>query len=133
MVMSKSKSLELSTDVLQGIADAFPVPVMIISEDGEVLRVIGEQGTEYAQQIHALQGKALHEIWEPEKAEGFLALIRAVIDDQAIQSVEYWLSLDDINRCYETKISTMDKYWLSLGTCYDFGRFFEGNCSHGGC
>jgi len=107
--MSESVSIDLNMPVLQAIADSFPVPVMIISESGNVLQVIGDQSSEYSRKLHETCGKSLYEIWPSVKAEGFLAMIRAVIDDNTAQSVEYWLSFGEVNRCYEAHISPLAK------------------------
>ena len=107
--MSSTSSIDLNTADLQAIADAFPVPVMIISESGDVLQVIGDKSSEYSSELHKVCGKALQDIWPPEKAEGFLAMIRAVIDDQTAQSVEYWLNFGETNRCYEAHVSPLGK------------------------
>lgn len=83
-----------SPDNLLSITQAIPDPLLIISDKGLILDVLGGHTPELYGMIHTFKGRMLQEILPAETATHYLSLIRECLDDRELKTFEFRLSTD---------------------------------------
>ena len=97
--ISEQKQLHLalrdSRDRLQALIHAMPDIGFILDEQGRYLDIIGGSSDQYSS-TEGLVGRRLSEVLPAQHAERFMQVIRTTLDVNRMQTLEYSLSVDDV-------------------------------------
>jgi signal transduction histidine kinase len=89
--------VDYNSEELLEIFSALPDPLFILSEDGYYEAILGGNDTEFYHDGSSLVGKSLFDVLPESKAVWFVDMILQTLEKNAVKSVEYSLSADDVD------------------------------------
>ncbi len=81
---------------LESIVRSLPDPVMVLDEDGRYVAIFGGEERSRYDSMASLVGRTLHDVLPPDRADGFLAEVRDVIETGRIRFHEYALDAVEV-------------------------------------
>lgn len=100
--------LDPSPTFQKAFIEAFPDIAFVLSEDGRFQEVFGCTEGPLGEHARHLKGKFVSDVWESEKAAGFMNIIRDALESNHTQSAEYWETVQGHQYCFEARISPMN-------------------------
>lgn len=86
-----------NSDELLEIFSALPDPLFILSQDGYYEAIFGGEDVEFYHDGSSLVGKSLFDVLPESKATWFVNMISQTLEKNAVNTVEYSLSADDVD------------------------------------
>lgn len=102
------QALQRSEARLRAITRAMPDLLMVLDEDGRYLEVLTADSLLLYQEPHRLVGRLLHEVFDPEDADRFLAFIRLTLERNTPQRIRYSLQTLDGLRTFEGRAQRLE-------------------------
>lgn len=106
--MDSEPTYEVNETLLRAFLDAFPDSALMVEENGLIREVFSRDQGAIGQRAQSLRGRHVGDVWEDEKAWGFMNLIRDALKTGRTQTVEYWEHVEGKEYCFEARISPVE-------------------------
>jgi diguanylate cyclase (GGDEF)-like protein/PAS domain S-box-containing protein len=100
--------LRQSEAELRALFEAMDDLVIVLDSQGRYLKVVTKDASKLCRPAPQLMGKTLEEVFPPEQADRFLAIIHTVLETQTAEEFEYILTIDGKERWFSAKCSAID-------------------------
>ena len=101
---------EATAAELQAVVAAIGEVVLVLDRDGRYLSVGPDAHERLAQPASVLLGSTLHDVFAPERAEWFMAIIARAIETGVVVETEYDITIDDRVHWSSASVSRLDDH-----------------------
>ncbi|MFC4549136.1 MULTISPECIES: bacterio-opsin activator domain-containing protein [Halorussus] len=101
----------LPGEQMRELTNAFPDPAFIIDETGRYLEVLSGPGTDDLETVgqEQLVGRTLHDAFDDDQADEFLALLRRTLATGRVETMEYQLETESGSRWFESRTAPLSE------------------------
>ena len=107
LVAVRTAELAISEHRLRAILSALPDLVFLVDEDGRYLEILSAASPLLAKSAEELKGRLFHDIFPKPTADAFLNLVRATLQGQTLQTMEYQLTVPAGDRWFEGRTAVL--------------------------
>ena len=106
-VAARTAELAISEHRTRAILSALPDLVFLIDEDGRYVEILSVASNLLARAADELKGRLFHDIFPRATADAFLHLVRTTLQTQAMQMMEYQLTVPAGDRWFEGRTAVL--------------------------